>query len=81
MVRGDTDVDLQDKIIERLLDKKADLSCPVCRSSQVITRQNSFVDLPIRDQQDGELTKIRCMYMTCSKCGYVTLFDAKVALS
>lgn len=74
-------MDLQDKIIERLLDKKADLSCPICRASQVITRQNSFVDIPLKDQQDGEVTTIRCMYMTCSKCGYISLFDAKVALS
>ncbi len=74
-------MDIQDKIIDRLLEKKADLSCPICRSSQVTTRQNSFVELPIRDDQDDEVTRVRCMYMTCSKCGYISLFDAKVALS
>ncbi|WP_094604416.1 hypothetical protein SPSIL_053590 [Sporomusa silvacetica DSM 10669] len=73
-------MDLQDKIINRLIEKRADMDCPVCGYSKGTTRQNSFVYLPIKDEQDGGITTIRCMYMTCGNCGHITLFDTEVAL-
>jgi|GEM_PF-4320474 len=74
-------MDLQYKIIERLVKKNAKLCCPLCESSEITTLQNSFVDLPIKDDRDGEVTEIKCMYTTCNKCGYITLFNVEVALT
>jgi len=63
------------------VEKDAKLCCPLCESSEIITLQNNFVELPIKDDQDGEVTRIRCMYTTCNTCGYITLFNAEVALA
>ena len=73
-------MDLQDEIIERLVEKKVDLYCQLCESNEIITHQNDFAYLPIKNDQDGKVRTMKCMYMTCGNCGHITIFDTEIAL-
>lgn len=68
--KGDDKIKLEDK-----------LYCPLCKSSEIEICQNRFVDWPVRKNQDGKKTKIKCIYTTCNKCKYITLVKAKVTLA
>lgn len=69
-----------DNFFVRLTQKGANLICPVCGCSKIATT-DGFIHLPTGDNTRlTPFTSIQCVHVTCDECGYVRIFNMKIAL-